>query len=121
VVGDRDERRAASWASISDRMWKKCELEVGVRCRSSGRVSSLPSVNFERRRGRVWIRRRGGEGGEGVGFAIAIFWVLGVWLSEGEVCHEEVKCVFSPRILLRWMLSWSSLRGRGRIQYMHNL
>jgi hypothetical protein len=40
-------------------------------------VSSLPSVNFERRRGRVWIRRRGGEGGEGVGFAIVIF--LGPW------------------------------------------
>lgn len=69
-MGER--RRAASCASISERIWKKCEFEVGVRCRSSGRVSSLPSVNFERRRGRVWIRRRGGEEGEGVGFAMAM-------------------------------------------------
>ena len=74
-VGER--RRAASWASISERMWKKCELDVGVRCSSSGRVSSLPSVNLDIRRGRVWIRRRGGEDArEGVWFAVAIFAVL---------------------------------------------
>jgi hypothetical protein len=75
VGGDVGEcRLAASWASISDRMWKKCELEVGVRWSSSGRVSSEPSVNFERRLGRVWIRRRGGEDGLEVLWAgIAIF------------------------------------------------
>ncbi len=74
-MGER--RRAASWASISERMWKKCELEVGVRCKSSGRVSSVPSVNRDIRRGRVWIRRRGGEDGRiGVWFAMPILGVL---------------------------------------------
>jgi hypothetical protein len=72
-------------------MWKKCEFEVGVRWRSSGRVSSLPSVNFERRRGRVCSLRRGGEdagAGEGVGFAVAIAIAILLWwwfrLSECE-------------------------------------
>ena len=75
----------ASWASISERMWKKCEFEVGVRWSNSGRVSSLPSVNFERRLGRpVWRRRRGGEEGPGEGFAIAML------LSFGRA---TVKCV----------------------------
>ena len=61
-------------------MWKKCELEVGVRCSSSGRVSSLPSVNLDIRRGRVWMRRRGGEDArEGVWFAMAMFGVLVCW------------------------------------------
>jgi hypothetical protein len=51
------------------------ELEVGVRWRSSGRVNSLPSVNFESRLGRVLIRRLGGEEGEGFveGVGCAIF------------------------------------------------
>jgi len=75
------ERRFASWASISERMVKKCEFEVGVRCRSSGRVSSEPSVNFERRLGRVWMRSLGVEVVVGDGFAI--FGLLGK--ASGEV------------------------------------
>jgi hypothetical protein len=54
-------------------------------------VSSLPSVNFERRRGRVCSLRRGGEdagAGEGVGFAVAIAIAILLWwwfrLSECE-------------------------------------
>jgi len=78
VSGEVGERRLASCASISERMVKKCEFDIGVRWRSSRRISSEPSVNFERRRGRVWIRSLGD--GVVVGVACAIFGAWFWWL-----------------------------------------
>jgi hypothetical protein len=81
--------RLVSKASISERMLRSSSLEVGVRCRRSGRVRGVPSMNLEGRR----FPLRTVEGtvvGTVIGpfideldISTCVSWLTGCWMNDG--------------------------------------